>query len=86
MSTTLSRLRRHIDEIDLKLLRLLNRRSALGIRIGEIKRKQALPVFDGRREERLLRRLSKANRGSLSGAALRAIFREILRHNRKLQK
>lgn len=81
----LSRLRKQIDAIDLKLLRLLNRRATLAVQIGRLKRRQSLPVFDSRREETLLKRLSKGNRGPLPQASIRKIFRQILRLSRWLQ-
>ena len=82
---TLGRLRERIDRVDLQLLRLLNRRAAAAVRIGQLKRKEGLPVYDGRREERLLRRLLRSNQGPLPSASVRGIFRQILRHSRQLQ-
>ena len=51
---TLNRLRQQIDRIDLKLLRLLNRRASAALRIGRLKKKQSLPVYDSRREQEVL--------------------------------
>lgn len=82
---TLSRLRRQIDRIDRDLLRLLNRRAAAALKIGRLKRRQGLPVYDGRREQEVLLRLTSRNAGPLPAASVRAIFREILRRNRGLQ-
>ncbi len=82
---TLSRLRRRIDRIDLELGRLLNRRAARVLQVGEVKKKRGLPVFDGKRESAVLNRLMRSNVGPLSKKSIREIFSEILRHNRKLQ-
>lgn len=82
---TLDQLRRQIDQIDLQLLRLLNRRASAARRIGRFKRRLGLPVYDGRREEELLRRLARRNPGPLSGASVRGLFRQILRRSRELQ-
>ena len=82
---TLSQLRRRIDRIDEKLLRLLNQRAAAALQIGRIKKKRRLPVYDGRREQQVLLRLTRRNGGSLPAASVKAIFREILRRNRGLQ-
>ena len=82
---TLSRLRKQIDQIDSKILRLLNRRATLVVGIGKIKKKQKLPVYDGHREEAVLRRLMQASPGPLPASATRKIFREILKNSRKLQ-
>lgn len=82
---SLNQLRKQIDAIDLKLLRLLNCRATLAVRIGRLKRKEGLPVFDSQREEALLRRLVSKNRGPLPKASTRKIFHEILRLSRWLQ-
>ena len=82
---TLNQLRSRIDRIDLQLLRLLNRRAALALRIGALKKKQDLPVYDGRRENDLLHRLAKTNSGPLPHGSTVKIFREILRHSRQIQ-
>jgi len=82
---TLDRLRQQIDRIDLQLLRLLNRRASAALRIGRVKKKQSLPVYDGRREQEILLRLIRRNAGPLPAASVKAIFKEILRRNRGLQ-
>jgi len=82
---TLDQLRREVDQVDLQLLRLLNRRAAAVLRIGQFKKRRGLPVYDGRREGAVLRRLMRNNRGPLSQASLRGIFRNILRYSRQLQ-
>ena len=82
---TLDPLRRRIDRIDLQLLRLLNRRAAAALKIGELKKKHRLPVYDSRREQEILRRMAEENPGPLPSASVKAIFGEILRRNRSLQ-
>ena len=82
---TLDQLRRQIDRIDLQLLRLLNRRAAAALEIGRVKKKQRLPVYDGRREQQILLRLARKNPGPLPASSVKGIFREILRRNRGLQ-
>lgn len=82
----LSQLRRRIDAIDSKLLALLNRRSSLAVAIGRLKKRQSLPVFDSRREKAVLSRLIQGHRGPLARSAITSIFKEILRHNRTLQR
>ncbi len=82
---SLDKLRRQIDLIDGRLLGLLNRRAELARRIGAVKKKHGLPVFDGKRERAVLGRLLDRNAGPLPQEAVRRIFQEILRHNRRLQ-
>ncbi len=81
---TLDQLRRQIDRIDLQLLRLLNHRAASALQIGRIKKKHRLPVYDGRREQQVLQRLTRENPGPLPASSVKAIFREILRRIRGL--
>lgn len=78
-------LRREVDRVDLGILRLLNRRAALVLRIGTVKRKRGLPIVDERRERTVLDRLLQRNGGPLPQGAVRRIFGEILRQNRRLQ-
>jgi len=77
-------LRRRIDHIDRKLTRLLNQRAGLAVQVGRVKVRRNLPVVDKRREQAVLRAVSQANAGPLSRAAVHAIFREVLRQNRRL--
>ncbi len=82
---SLSPLRRQIDRIDLELLRLLNARATLALRVGQVKRQRRQAVFDPRRERAVLRRIVASTDGPLPTAAIRAIFQGILRQSRSLQ-
>ncbi len=77
--------RRRIDELDLKILELLNQRMSWVQRIGRIKAERGMDTFDPGREEAVCRRLIQANKGPLSEASVRAIYREILAASRILQ-
>ena len=78
-------LRKQIDRVDRRVLRLLNDRAKLALRVGRLKKTQKLPVFDGRREQVVLRELARANRGPLPTRAIRTIFSAILRASRTLE-
>ena len=82
---TLDRLRKRIDRIDRAILRLLHERARIARQIGELKLRKGLPIFDGKRETLILRRMTRSKKGSLSPTAVRAIFQLILRYNRRLQ-
>ena len=82
---SLSQLRKQIDRIDRQLLSLLNRRAHMAVRIGRLKKKQGRAVFDGRREGRMMRQLTRTHRGPLPRAAVRRIFGEIVRESRSIQ-
>lgn len=83
--TSLPQLRKQIDRVDQELLRWLNERATLALQVGQLKRKRGLPVFDGRREEAVLRQVARANRGPLSPRAVAQIFQVILRESRRLE-
>ena len=83
---TLEQLRQHIDRLDAQVLRLLNRRAAVGRQVGRLKKRNGLRLFDATREQAILRRLAALNGGPLPAAAIRAIYREILRQVRNLER
>ncbi len=77
--------RRVIDTIDTEILGLLNRRASLSRHIGQIKTSAGLPVIDRGREETVMRRLVRENRGDIGDGALATIYREILNESRRIQ-
>ncbi|MDE1171328.1 MAG: chorismate mutase [Verrucomicrobium sp.] len=84
---TLAALRAQIEKVDAEIIRLLNTRTRLSIRVGQFKRKAGRPSFTPEREEFLLRHLeTKRGRGPLPAADLRAIYREIFSSSRARQK
>jgi chorismate mutase len=85
MKKTVKQLRRKIDRVDDKLVRLLDKRMGLALRIAIKKRKEGLPVFDADREEKLIRRLLKTRRIFLGDWHLNAIFDTVLAESRRLQ-
>lgn len=70
--------RSRINELDEQILNLLNQRAAAALRIGELKREQALPSFVPEREAEIVRRLLDLNPGPLPAEGVRAVWREIL--------
>jgi len=78
-------LRRQIDRLDARILRLLNQRARLAIRVGRLKKRQGRQLFDPKREQAVLRQVTQADHGPLSAQAVRAIYREILRQIRRLE-
>ncbi|MBI3324695.1 MAG: chorismate mutase [Candidatus Omnitrophica bacterium] len=83
---TLQQLRNQIDRLDGQLLRLINRRARLAMRVGLLKQQQRRPLFDPKRERAILHRLTTANGGPLPASSIDAIFREILRQARRLER
>jgi chorismate mutase len=77
--------RAEIDAVDAELLRLLNARAALAIRVGETKRSAGLSVADGAREGEVVERSRRANAGPLDSAAVARLFRRIIRESRRAE-
>lgn len=74
----LNTLRERIDEIDDKILEILNRRAQTVIEIGNLKRTTKQQFYSPARERQILERLTAHNKGPFPNDALRALYREIL--------
>jgi len=85
MEGDLKALREAIDQVDIHLLRLFNKRMELAQEVGRLKASNGLEPFVPGREELILQRLLAANPGPISEASLRAIYREIFAASRLLQ-
>ncbi len=82
----LAELRRQIDDVDARLLELLNRRAGLSLAVGQAKRQVSGKVFDPAREARLLEGLAERNQGPLKTEHIISIWRAVLSASRSLQK
>jgi chorismate mutase/prephenate dehydratase len=71
-------LRQGIDDIDNKILELLNERAKLAMQVGEIKKKDGAPLYVPSREKKIYDRLIATNPGPFPNNALRSVFREII--------
>jgi chorismate mutase / prephenate dehydratase len=81
----LAALRGQIDAVDRELLALLNRRAALALAVGEVKRREGSVVFRPEREAQVIDGLKAANAGPLQGASVAPIWREIMSACRALE-
>ncbi len=84
----LDEVRKKIDILDNELIRLFSERALVAKEVGEIKKREGLPIFVPDREEALLKTLTEKNEASqsiLPSDSLRAIYREILSVSRALQ-
>jgi chorismate mutase len=70
--------RRRIDEIDSKLVELLNARSRCALEIGKLKQAANLPLYQPDREKEVLQNAERTNPGPLSNAAIRRLFERII--------
>ncbi len=79
-------LRRRIDAIDRKLVRLLNDRAACAIDLGRVKKQRGLPIYQPAREEEVLGNVQRVNGGPLQGEALRRLFERIIDESRRIER
>jgi chorismate mutase len=81
----MQRLRRQVDQIDLRMLRLLQQRNKLTGEIGRIKRRHRAVIYVPERERELLSRLVRLSKGRIPTNVVTAIYREILSGSRAAQ-
>ena len=77
--------RKEIDDIDAELLRLLNMRARLALKLGALKHAADLPFCDPDRERTVLQRVQEMNSGPLDERAVRKVFRRIICESRRLE-
>ena len=70
--------RRRIDEIDKKLVKLLNERSQCALEIGKLKQEAKIPLYQPDRENEVLANAESNNTGPLTDAAIRRLFERII--------
>lgn len=78
-------LRQRIDAVDRELLALLNRRAALALEVGELKKHEGSPVFRPEREAQVIDGLKADNPGPLKSESVAPIWREIMSACRSLE-
>lgn len=77
--------RLQIDEIDRRLVALLNERATHQMAIRSIKAEARLPVYDQRREDEVIERVHAQNAGPLTEENLNEIFEAILTVSKEMQ-
>jgi len=75
---SLEELRKRIDELDERLVQLLNERARVVIEIGKLKSKTEKPIYSPDREKEVLTKITQANKGPLPDKCLVAIWRELM--------
>jgi chorismate mutase-like protein len=82
----LAECRRAIDDIDARIVALLNERTRAVEVIGQIKQEFAMPVYEPRREDEVYRNIAENNHGPLPPEAVKRIFERVVDEMRTLQK
>lgn len=82
----LQALRTRIDSVDSQIQALLAERAQLALDVGEVKARTGSPVYRPEREADIFRRLRERDAKPLGGAALEAIYREIISACREVER
>ena len=67
-----------IDDIDCRMVELLNERARLALEIRGLKPEVHMSLYDPQREQQIFDHLASCNKGPLYGDNLREIFEAIL--------
>ncbi|WP_430784725.1 bifunctional 3-deoxy-7-phosphoheptulonate synthase/chorismate mutase [Virgibacillus flavescens] len=78
-------LRKQMDEVNLELLEIINKRAELVQQIGQIKLKQGVKRFDPVREREMMNQITSNNKGPFVKSTVEHIFKEIFKASLELQ-
>ena len=78
--------RRQIDEMDEQIVALISKRAAAAKAIGDIKRKDTMPVYEPQREKDVFEHVKRVNPGPLADAELIHVYERIIDVMRTLQR
>jgi len=81
----MAELRSEIDEINLQLLELLNKRATIASEIGKIQAQHGSQIYDPQRESQMLTILQMANEGPFSNETISALFKEVFKATLNLE-
>ena len=82
----INKLRKTVDSLDSKILKLLNNRARVILGIGKLKARTNGSVYVPEREKEVYKKLVAKNAGPLSADSLKAIFREIMSSSFELER
>jgi chorismate mutase len=82
----LGQCRERIDDVDRRIISLLNERTNIVEEIGRIKGEAQLPVYEPKREDQVFANITGSNSGPLSNEAAKRIFERIIDEMRKIQR
>ena len=78
--------RKKIDDIDRRLVDLLNERAQAACEIVKLKRNTSMPIYEPQREKTIFENVCSVNRGPLPNAELRQVYERIIDVMRNIQK
>jgi chorismate mutase len=86
LNTNIGALRQAIDEIDEKIMELINQRLSLAKQVGDFKKQGGIQITDSDREKEIMKRLLEKNNGPMRDNGLRNIFGAIIAEGRNVQR
>jgi len=78
--------RRKIDDLDRRLVEILNERARAAQEIGKLKRNTNMPIYEPDREKIIFENVRRVNQGPLPDSELRQVFERIIDVMRNIQK
>ena len=82
----LDALRRRIDDLDERLVKLLSERAACALEIGHEKKLAGLEIYQPSREAEVLAHVQSINHGPLDNGAMKRLFERIIDEARRLER
>jgi chorismate mutase-like protein len=75
-----------IDELDRRLVQLLNERAQCAHEIGKLKRNSGMPIYEPDREKIIFENIRRENSGPLSDVQLRMVYERLVDVMRQIQR
>ena len=75
-----------VDDVDRRIVELLNERTRVVEQIGRVKREAKLPIYEPKREELVFQNVTQSNAGPLTPEALKRVFERIIDEMRTIQR
>jgi len=78
--------RKKIDDLDRRLVQLLNERAQCAHEIGKLKRNSSMPIYEPNREKIIYENIATNNPGPLSDRQLRQVYERLIDVMRQIQR
>ncbi len=82
----LEQIRKKIDQLDAKIIELLNERTELALEIGKLKESAGSEIYSPERESEIYEKIDATSKGPLPKDSLKAIYREVMSAALSLEK
>ena len=78
--------RKKIDDLDRKIVQLMNERAQCAHEIGKLKRNSDMPIYEPDREKVIFDNIKRQNTGPLSQVQLRQVYERLVDVMRQIQR